>query len=111
LSSPDASVCQPRLVSAFGTLWKFEHPTPEWIERGIEQIASEQGDEAAEIYQAIFLSHDYLDRLQDGASRIKQKVCAARCIFLLWHPEILKSKFGVDVIRGRIHRVIDGRDV
>jgi hypothetical protein len=96
---------------AYGTFWDFEDPTPEWIARTIEWIADDQGDEAAEIYQATFLSHDYPDRLQDGVSPTEQKLCAVRCIFLLRHPEILESKFGVDVIRGRIHRVIDGQDM
>jgi hypothetical protein len=27
------------------------------------------------------------------------------------HPEIIEQKFQVDVIRGRIHRVIDGEEI
>src|SRR5207247_5509002 len=60
---------------AFGTFWDFEHPTPDWIARTIEQIADDNGDEAAEVYQAIFLSHDFFDRVQDGASPTDLTLC------------------------------------
>jgi len=96
---------------AFGIVWDFKHPTPDWIAEVTEQIGKDFGDEQAEIYQAVFLAHDLTDRLHDSDSPHERKMSVAFHIFLLCHPEILEKKFGVDVINGRIHRVIDGQEI
>jgi hypothetical protein len=96
---------------AYGTLWDFDHPVPDWLGPMIERFADDHGDDAAEIYQAIYFSHDFADRVNDGAAPIDQKRSAAFHIFLLWHPEIIEVKFQVDVIKGRIDRVIDGQEI
>ncbi len=96
---------------AFGTLWNFEHPTPGWIAGTTEQLGKAFGAEDAEVYQAVFLAHDFTDRLHDSDSPAERKLSTAAHIFLLLHPEILEAKCGVDVINGRIHRVIDGQEV
>jgi hypothetical protein len=96
---------------AYGTAWDFDRPVPDWLGPLIERFADQYGDDAAEIYQAIYFSHDFADRLNDGAAPVDQKLSAAFHIFLLWHPEVIESKFHVDVIMGRIHRVVDGQEI
>lgn len=80
---------------AFGTAWSFDHPTPEWIAEVTESLANDHGDEAAEIYQAIYLSHDFTDRLHDSEPPTERRLSTAFHIFILWHPEILEAKFGL----------------
>lgn len=95
----------------FGIAWTFQNPIPQFIERAIETINQDYGPEEAELYEAIYLSHDYTDRLHDRESLVERKLTVAFHIFLMVHPEIIKTKFGVDVAEGRIHRVVDGVQV
>jgi hypothetical protein len=95
----------------FGASWDFEHPIPDWIARVTEQLGNDFGDEEAETYQAVYLAHDFTDRLHDRDSPADRRLSIPAHIFVILHPEILESKFGVDVIEGRIHRLIDGQEI
>jgi hypothetical protein len=54
-------------------------------------------------------AHDFLDRLWDELSIEKRPYREGFFVWLIYQPEILESCAGVDVIRGRIQRTIDGQ--
>ncbi len=62
------------------------------------------------------VSHDYLDRIWDyeGLAREERtytrKYWEAFHVWLVLNPDLLKDWAGVDVLSGRIHRVIDGTE-
>lgn len=59
----------------------------------------------------VWVSHDYVDRVWDGLLIMERKYWEGCYVWLLLHPEILKAKFGIDVLRGRVHQLIQSREI
>jgi hypothetical protein len=91
-------------------MWSLDEPFPAYVRQATTQIADEFGEEAAEEYQAN-LAHDFLDLAWDGLSQEERRDEEAFRCWLVVHPEYLLSWAGVDVVRGRIHRRLNGVDV
>ena len=105
-----------RKYRLFGHTWDFSNPFPPSEDHRIERIARWKGDVRAEEYM-VSIAHDLDDRCWDREDIPRAERAAVRkyweslCAWLVLNPEILKSWAGVDVVTGRIHRVIDGIDV
>ncbi len=95
---------------SFGKLWDFSNPFPDCVQEDIRQLRDTKGADAAEVMQASY-SHDLIDRTWDGLSDEERNYWQAFFAWLLYNPDVLESWAGVDVLRGRILRRIDGRDV
>lgn len=57
------------------------------------------------------LAHDHLDRVWDGLSYIKRRYWESFFTWVVLNPSILKSWAGVDVLNGRIQRIVDGQEI
>ncbi len=101
---------------AFGKTWSFEDPFPDVVKQRIETVDRRAGCNQAEAYM-VSISHDYLDKVWDfdGLSRedrvSTRKYWEGFYVWLLLNPQLLKDWAGVDVVAGRIHRLINGNDV
>lgn len=98
---------------SFGEHWSFENPFPEMVKEWVEFLRDTGGEDRAEEEQAS-LAHDYLDRIWDDLLDKEptyklNRYCEGFFAWVVLHPEVLKDKFGVDVLEGRIYRVIDGQ--
>lgn len=91
-------------------MWTLDQPFPEWVRNVAAQIAEESGGFAAEEYE-VWLAHDYLDRVWDELGARERRIEEALCCWLVLHPAYILDIGQVDVISGRIHRLIDGEDV
>lgn len=91
-------------------MWTLDQPFPEWVLRVAATIAEESGGYEAEEYE-VWLSHDYLDRVWDGLGMRERRIEEALCCWLVLNPAYILDIGQVDVISGRIHRLIDGEDV
>jgi len=105
-----------RKYRLFGCTWDFEDPFPAHENHRIERIARWKGDVRAEEYM-VSNAHDLDDRCWDREDIPRAERGAVRryweslCAWLVLNPDVLKSWAGVDVVAGRIHRVIDGVEV
>lgn len=101
---------------AFRKTWDLADPFPHVVKRRIERVSRMAGCTLAEEYM-VSISHDHLDKVWDfdGLSRedrvFTRKYWEGLCVWLLLKPQLLNDWAGVDVLAGRIHRVIDGVDV
>ena len=105
-----------RKYQQLGSEWDFADAyTPDWQHR-LERIGRWKGTALAEAYQ-VSTAHDLDDKVWDFEDRARSERAAVRkywegvCAWLVLNPEILKTWGGVDVVAGRIHRVIDGAEV
>jgi hypothetical protein len=57
------------------------------------------------------VTHDYIDRIWDNLSRRERKYREGFFVWILFNPEMLKKWAGVDVLNGRIQRLINGHEV
>ena len=71
--------------------------------------AIENRDEA-EQFQS-WTSHDYLDRIWDTLDSEQRRNFELACKWFLENPEELNRVYEIDVFRGLIFRVIDGKEV
>ncbi|MGA3325783.1 MAG: hypothetical protein ABSF45_15025 [Terriglobia bacterium] len=94
----------------FGRDWDFTEPYPQAAKDLIERIGEIHGPDMAEEHMSSD-SHDLIDRTWDGLSREERLGAEGYFASLVYHPDKLERVAGVDVIRGRIERVIDGRVV
>jgi hypothetical protein len=94
----------------FGKVWDLSNPFPEALNQEVLDLGRSEGPDAAERLQ-VDLAHDYLDRAWDDLAKEEKKCWERRFVWLLYRPDILESWAGVDVLRGRILRRIDDRDV
>lgn len=100
---------------AFGRRWDFAEPFPDAVKRRTQRIFDMTGPTRAEEYM-VSVSHDYLDRIWDfdGLSRedrrFARKYWEAFHLYLVLNPKVLKDWAGVDVVAGRIHRLVDGQE-
>lgn len=100
----------------FGRCWDFADPFPEAVKQRTQRICASTGPTRAEEYM-VSVSHDYFDRIWDceDLSRedriLTRKYWVAFHIWLVLNPDVLREWAGVDVLTGRIHRVIDGEEI
>ncbi|MBZ5492185.1 MAG: hypothetical protein LAO76_14740 [Acidobacteriia bacterium] len=89
----------------FGSSWDFENQFPMWRHTEIQKLRERAGPEAAEEMMASD-AHDLIDRTWDDLSSTERTYCEGLFVWLIYNPDILYSWAGVDVIHGRISRVI-----
>jgi len=94
----------------FGEKWTLDEPFPSCLKDEIFKIRNVKGSEEAE-KQMAFLDHDYLDRIWDELSSQERNYWEGFFAWLISKPKILKEWAGVDVLEGKIQRVIDGCEV
>jgi len=95
---------------AYGRLWDFQDPFPSWLKESIRILGNEEGAEKVE-EQMTWIDHDYIDRIWDTISAQEKKYREGFFAWILFNPEILKEWAGVDVLYGRIQRLIDGHEI
>lgn len=88
--------------------WDFDNPFPKELETFLENVLKDFGPERAES-DAVWVAHDYFDRLWDELSCEKRKECAAAFRTMILDTQFLKQWAGVDVVEGRIQRRLEGR--
>ena len=91
----------------FGKSWNFNEPFPPIIHMRTDAI--ENPDEA-EQFQS-WTSHDYLDRIWDTLDSERRRNFELACKWFLENPVELNRVYEIDVFRGLIFRVIDGKGV
>jgi len=94
----------------FGKLWDFNEPFPTLIKKSIQKLGNEKGVLKAEKGMA-WTDHDYIDRIWDGLSDKQIKYWEGFFAWILFNPDILKSWAGVDVLNGKIKRLIKNSEV
>lgn len=94
----------------FGRDWDFSQPYPRAAREIIEKIRETCGPDVAE-EQMSADSHDLIDRTWDELSKEQRRYSEGLFAWLVYEPEILERWAGVDVIRGRIKRVVDGQEL
>lgn len=105
-----------RKYQSFGKSWSFDRPFSNRDEIRVDRIAQWKGPIIAEEFM-VSVSHDLDDRVWDfdGTARderaFRRKRWEGFCAWLILNPAVLKAWAQVDVLAGRIHRVIDGVEV
>jgi hypothetical protein len=94
----------------YGKSWDFRDPFPRWLKEYTKMLAREEGPEEAE-KQMASVDHDYFDRIWDNLSHQERRYREGFFIWVLFNPKILREWAGVDVLEGRIYRLIDGREI
>ncbi len=95
---------------AYGRYWNFHDPFPSWIKESIRVFGNEEEADKAEENMA-WIDHDYIDRTWDFLSAPERKYREGFFTWVLFSPEILKNWAGVDVLNGKIQRVIKNHEV
>lgn len=90
---------------AYGRYWDFRDPFPSWLKESIRILSNEKGPEEAEAQMAR-VDHDYIDKTWDTLSFQEKKYREGFFVWILFHPRILKEWAGVNVLDGRIKRLI-----
>lgn len=105
-----------RKYRLFGDTWNFSDPFPAREGHRITRIVRWKGNVKAEEYM-VSNAHDFDDRCWDREDLPRTERAAVRtyweslCAWLVLNPDVLRSWAGVDVVTGRIHRIIDGVEV
>ncbi len=94
----------------FGQDCDFNEPYPQAAREVIEKIGRAYGADVAEERMSSD-SHDLVDRTWDGLSKYERLYWEGFFAWLIYHPEILLRWAEVDVVLGRIKRVVDGNEV
>jgi len=94
----------------FQKKWDFPNPFPDFLKETIQNLKESFGAETAEERMSSD-SHDYIDRHWDSLSKTERNYNEGYFVWLIYHPEILKTRIGLDVIDGKILRTIDGNKV
>ena len=100
---------------AFGKLWSFSDPFPDFLKEDIQRLKDVEGADSAE-ERIVSDAHDYLDRIWDCDELPKperdwiRKYWEGLFAWLLFRPEILKDWAGVDVLNGKIQRFVEGQE-
>ncbi|MCX6664228.1 MAG: hypothetical protein NTZ75_08285 [Euryarchaeota archaeon] len=95
---------------AFGKKWTFDDPFPDFLKGLISEIRGACGSDKAE-KQMVYWDHDYFDRIWKNLSEKQRKYCKGAFAWIINNPMFLKNWAGVDVLEGKIKRVIDGQEV
>jgi hypothetical protein len=90
--------------------WPLENPFPQAMREFFEHLERSvlRADEV-EAQQA-WVGHDVLDKAWDTFGETERLRVMAHCYWLVNCPEVLKRAYGVDVVNGKIDRVIDGQE-
>lgn len=107
---PEHRVVDHGWYQQFGNRWTFADPFPNEVKESTREVLNAEGPEKAEELQA-WISHDYIDKIWDTLSARERKYREGFFAWLLLRPEILKSWAEVDVIQGKIHRVVRGSEM
>lgn len=91
----------------FGKSWNFNKPFPPIIDMRTQVFET---DEQGEKYQSL-VSHDYLDRIWDTLGSEQRRNFEEACKWFLENPEHLNRVYEIDVFKGLIYRVVDGKEV
>ena len=94
----------------FGKFWTFSDPFPGRLKQSIQTLKDTEGGDTAEEKMAS-IAHEYLDKVWDDLSTKERKYWESCFIWVLFHPEVLRDRFGLDVLNGKIHRVIEGQEI
>ena len=94
----------------FEKLWTFSDPFPYRLKESIQMLKDAKGADRAE-ERMVSDVHDYLDRIWDDLLGLERKYWEAFFAWLLFNPRVLKDWGGVDVLNGKIHRVVDGQEM
>ena len=94
----------------FGKYWDFTDPFPDCLRENIRRLKETKGVDIAE-EQMSSDSHDYIDRIWNTLSKVDRNYWEVSFVLLLYNPDILKSWAGVDVLNGKILRMIEGQKV
>ena len=92
----------------FGSGWNFENQFPMWRQTEIQSLKDTKGPDAAEEMMASD-AHDLIDRTWDDLSPTERTYCERLFVWLIYNPDFLVSWAGVDVLQGRISRMIGGK--
>lgn len=100
----------------FNRTWDFANPFSFNERQQIERVCRWKGPTVAEEYMTS-LAHDVDDKTWDfdGVSRSERSAIRTYwesfCAWLVLNPDILRERIGVDVVEGRVLRLIDGIQV
>ena len=86
--------------------WTLDDPFPDWVRNVAAQIAVERGGMEAEEYE-VSMFHDVADRLWDELDRESRLQQEAFWCWLALNPAYMLDIGQVDVVNGRIHRILD----
>jgi len=106
LLGPNHRIINHDWYQAYGRLWNFHEPFPSWIK---DILGDERAGKAEE--QMAWIDHDYIDRTWDTLLDLEKKYWEGFFIWILLSPKILKEWAGVDVINGKIQRIIKNHEV
>lgn len=91
----------------FGKNWNFDEPFPLIIQMRTNAFAN---PDEAEKFQS-WVAHDYLDRIWDTLDAIRRQNFEQMCKWFLENPKELNRVYEIDVLRGLIYRVVDGKEI
>jgi hypothetical protein len=94
----------------FPSDWDLEHPYPDLLRSEFERVLVERGPDSAEIEQ-VRATHDPFDRLWDAWDHSHRRNVANALARIMRHPELLRSRYGIDVFAERVQRRIAGTDI
>lgn len=94
----------------FQRYWDFTKPFPDWLEKTIRGLKETKGAEIAE-ERMVSDTHDYFDRVWDDLPKEIRNYWEGFFIWVLYNPQILDTWAHVDVLNGRILRMIEGQKV
>ena len=94
----------------FGRDWDFTQPYPMAARDAVDEMRATSGPDIAEERMSSD-SHDFIDRTWDGLSRGERLYREGFFAWLVYHPETLLHWAEVDVVRGRIGRIVNGNQI
>ncbi len=110
LLGPNHRIVDHDWYQAYGRSWNFCEPFPSGIKESIRILGNEEGADKAE-EQMAWVDHDYIDRTWDVLSAQERKYWEGFFAWVLFSPDILKDWAGVDVLNGKIHRVVEDQEI
>jgi len=90
----------------YGRLWNFRDPFPSWIK---DILGNERTDKPEE--KMAWIDHDYIDRTWDDLTDQERRYREGFFAWVLFSSDILKEWAGVDVLDGKIQRIIKNHEV
>ncbi len=95
---------------AFGKKWNFDEPFPTCLKDQISEIRCINDPDKAE-EQMAYTDRDYIDKIWDTLSLPERKYREGFLAWVLLTPKLLNEWAGVDVLEGKIQRIIDNCEV
>jgi hypothetical protein len=107
---PDHRIIDHDWYQGFGKFWTFSEPFPGWLKQYTQTLRDTVGEVRAEEEQSS-VTHEYIDRIWDDLLTQQRRYWESFFMWVLLHPDVLRDRFGVDVLNGKIHRVIEGQEI